>query len=75
MRDSVRLVDKNPENRMLPAALELELYKLISLAFNDLLCQQADSIPFDSLSHTNKKVGRNAHSEKRTTQSIGAASG
>ena len=57
---------------MLPAAFELALYKLISLAFNNLLCQQADSIPIGSLSHTNKKVGRNAHSETRTDQSIGS---
>jgi len=53
---------------MLPAAFELELYKLISLALNDLLSQETDLIPFDSLSHTNKKVGRNAHSKTRTIQ-------
>src|SRR5688572_4755433 len=67
MRNSFGLVDKNPEDRMLAAAFELELNKLISLALNDLLYQETDSIPFDALAHTNKKVGRNAHSKTRTT--------
>jgi hypothetical protein len=73
MRNSFELIDENPENRMLPAAFELELYKLISLALNNLLYQQTDSIPIDA--HTNKKVGRNAHSKTRTAKSIGATSG
>jgi hypothetical protein len=45
MRNSIGLINENPESRMLPAAFELELHKLITLAFNDLLRQQADSIP------------------------------
>ena len=58
---------------MLSATLELKLNELIPLALKDLLGYLADPIPVDSLSHTNKKVGRNAHSEKRTDQSIGGA--
>ena len=75
MRYSSGFVDKNLEDGVLTAAFYLKLNELISLTLNNLLGQLADPFPFDSLSHTNKKVGRNAHSEKRTTQSIGAASG
>ena len=65
MRNSFGLINENPENRMLPAASKLELYELITLALNNLLYQETDSIPIDA--HTNKKVGRNAHSKTRTT--------
>ena len=58
---------------MLPATLELQFYKVIALALDRFKRQLTDPIPIDSLSHTNKKVGRNAHSETRTKQSIGVA--
>lgn len=55
---------------MLSAALEFKLNKLISKAFDDLFGHLADPIPFDCFAHTNKKVGRNAHSGIRTGVSI-----
>ena len=73
MRDSGEAVDEDPQNQILSATLKLQFNKLIPLALNDLLGKLADFLPVDSLSHTNKKVGRNAHSETRTDQSIGVA--
>ncbi len=74
MRYSGRFVDENAQDRFVSAALKLKINELITLALDDSLGQLSDAIPLDSLAHINKKVGRDAHSEKRTTLSIGAVS-
>ena len=57
MRNSGRLVDKNPQDPVFSATSEHELDKLVALAFDNFRDQLTDSIPLDFLAHNNKKVG------------------
>ena len=57
MGNASRLVDENPQDRIVARALEFHINQFISLAFNNFLNELPNPTPFDSHAHNNKKVG------------------